>query len=161
MTGVYSNFRNAVRTIYRTEGISGFYSAWKPCLARNVPFVMTTFTTMEILKQQRTKNKNHCDKLNVLENMFIGMTSAVVAGIVTQPIDVVKTRMMTQAASVAVPYSSALECLVAIVKNEGFFTLYSGLRQRSAYMSLLWGMTFALNGQITLLQQKMTASPQN
>ena len=157
VTGVYPSFRNAVATIYQTEGVSGFYSAWKPCMARNVPFVMTTFTTMEVLKRQlaKRKKKNGGDNnLNLVENMVIGMSSALVAGLVTQPVDVVKTRMMTQAASVAVPYTSALNCLVSIIKTEGVLTLYSGLRQRSTYMCLLWGMTFALNGQFKSMQMK-------
>jgi len=155
VTGVYPSFRNAVATIYRTEGIPGFYSAWRPCMARNVPFVMTTFTTMELLKRQRSKRKKQGqEELNLLENMVIGMSSALVAGFVTQPVDVIKTRMMTQAASVAVPYTSALNCLVTIVRTEGVVTLYSGLRQRSTYMCLLWGMTFALNGQFKSSQMK-------
>jgi len=157
VTGVYPSFRNAVATIYQTEGIPGFYSAWKPCMARNVPFVMTTFTTMEVLKRQLAKRKKKDggdNNLNLLENMVIGMSSALVAGLVTQPVDVVKTRMMTQAASVAVPYTSALDCLVSIIKTEGVLTLYAGLRQRSTYMCLLWGMTFALNGQFKSMQMK-------
>jgi solute carrier family 25 S-adenosylmethionine transporter 26 len=152
ITGVYTSFRQAVGTIYKTEGIFGFYSAWKPAMARNVPFVMTTFTTMELLKRERMKRKSGDDRqkeLGLIENMVIGMSSALVAGFLTQPADVVKTRMMTQAASTAVPYSSAFDCLQTIVKTEGMLTLFSGLKQRSTYMCLLWGMTFALNGHFT------------
>ena len=152
VTGVYTSFRQAVGTIYKTEGILGFYSAWKPAMTRNVPFVMMTFTTMEGLKRERMKRKSGDDQqkeLGLVENMAIGMSSALLAGFFTQPVDVVKTRMMTQAASTAVPYSSALDCLQTIVKTEGVSTLFSGLKQRSTYMCLLWGMTFALNGHFT------------
>ena len=147
VTGVYDSFRQAVGTIYRTEGVRGFYSAWKPTMTRNVPFVMTTFTTMDVLKRKRLKQTGK-KVLSVWENMVIGVSSAMVAGLVTQPVDVVKTRMMTQAASSAVPYKSALDCFTTIVRTEGVFTLYAGLRQRSTYMCLLWGITFALNGKI-------------
>eukprot|EP00541_Cyclophora_tenuis_P019183 CAMPEP_0116569700 /NCGR_PEP_ID=MMETSP0397-20121206/16472_1 /TAXON_ID=216820 /ORGANISM="Cyclophora tenuis, Strain ECT3854" /LENGTH=144 /DNA_ID=CAMNT_0004097359 /DNA_START=693 /DNA_END=1127 /DNA_ORIENTATION=+ len=130
-------------------------------MARNVPFVMTTFTTMDWLKRyillQRKKAVQENVKgqktttttmmLSTVDNLVIGISSALFAGLLTNPVDVVKTRMMTQAASnAAVPYSSALDCFINIVKTEGPLTLFSGLKQRSLYMGLLWGMTFAVNG---------------
>lgn len=150
VTGVYGSFREAVVTIYRTEGgIRGFYSAWRPTMTRNVPFVMTTFTTMDILKRRRLRKKGgEVGELSWVENLLIGVTSAMVAGLVTQPVDVIKTRMMTQAASSAVPYRSALDCFTTIVRTEGVLTLYAGLRQRATYMCLLWGITFAVNGKL-------------
>jgi len=149
VTGVYSSFRDAVSTIYRTEGIQGFYSAWKPTVVRNVPFVMTTFVTMDSLKRWRLReDKNDRSELTLSENLVIGMSSALMACFITQPADVVKTRMMTQAASTQAPYKSALDCFTAIVKSEGPQTLYSGWKQRSIYLCSLWGITFAMNGQV-------------
>ena len=114
-------------------------------MSRNVPFVITTFTTMDFMKRRLLKNKDTTE-LTTLENAVIGMGSALVGGIVTQPIDVVKTRMMTQAASTAVPYTSALDCVVTVLKTEGWTKLYAGFGQRSVYMCGLWGITFAMNG---------------
>jgi solute carrier family 25 S-adenosylmethionine transporter 26 len=149
VTGVYSSFREAVSTIYSTEGVRGFYNSWKPTMSRNVPFVMTTFMTMELLKNRRLKATNReGEELHLSESIVIGISSAMVGGLLTNPADVVKTRMMTQASSMQVPYKSALDCLSTIVKSEGPLTLYAGLRQRSVYMCSLWGMTFAINGQV-------------
>lgn len=116
---------------------------------RNVPFVMTTFVAMDFLKTRRLRIKEDRDELSIGENLVIGMSSALMAGFLTQPVDVIKTRMMTQAASNQLPYKSALECLTQIVKNEGPLTLYAGLKQRSIYMCSLWGITFAMNGQVS------------
>jgi len=156
VTGVYSSFRNAVKTIYQNEGILGFYSSWKPTMTRNVPFVIITFTTQDLLKRKRLKNKTISQEdggveqkqqqLSFGENIAIGVSSALLAGVVTNPVDVVKTRMMTQAASNAVPYSSALDCVSTILKKEGPMKFYAGFKQRSVYMCGLWGITFALNG---------------
>ncbi|WP_353890129.1 MC/SLC25 family protein [uncultured Marinobacter sp.] len=55
VTGVYPSFRNALSTIYSTEGILGFYNSWKLTLARNVPFVMVTFVAKDILTNCRLK----------------------------------------------------------------------------------------------------------
>ena len=79
-----------------------------------------------------------------MENLAVGITSALIAGVVTQPIDVIKTRMMTQAASAATPYTSAVDCALTVVRTEGWRKLYSGFGQRSVYMCGLWGITFAM-----------------
>jgi solute carrier family 25 (mitochondrial S-adenosylmethionine transporter), member 26 len=153
VTGVYSSFREAITTIYTTEGVRGFYSAWKPTMLRNVPFVVTTFVTMDYLKNRRLRSTNR-EELTLSENVVVGMSSALVAVLLTQPADVVKTRMMTQAASTQLPYKTAVDCMAAIVTTEGPLTLFAGLKQRSIYMCSLWGMTFAMNGQINAYMKR-------
>jgi len=150
VTGIYPSFRSAVASIARDEGLAGFYAAWKPTMARNVPFVMVTFTAMDWFKTQRLKRTGK-KELGLWENVAIGMSAALVAGIVTQPVDVIKTRLMTQAASQQAPYKSVGDCFFSILRTEGIGTFYAGFRQRSTYMCLLWGITFALNGKF---QQK-------
>jgi hypothetical protein len=149
VTGIYPSFRNAVSTIYSTEGVTGFYNSWKPTMARNVPFVMTTFVAKDILTDRRLKKaKDGKNELSLLENVVIGMSSAFVAVMITNPADVIKTRMMTQAASVEVPYASAVDCLTSIVTKEGPLHLFAGIKQRSVYVCTLWGIIFALNGKV-------------
>ena len=156
VTGVYSSFRQAVTSIYQTQGIAGFYNAWKPTMARNVPFVITTFTVQDYVKtriMKRRQGKGN-PSLSPLENLTIGISSAFLGGIVTNPIDVVKTRMMTQGASIAVPYTSAMDCFVTILKQEGWKKFYSGFKQRSVYMCGLWGITFAIKGYMNQRQHE-------
>jgi solute carrier family 25 S-adenosylmethionine transporter 26 len=147
VTGVYTSFRQAVSTIYSNEGIPGFYNTWKPTMARNVPFIMTTFVAMDAIKTRRLK-KTQKNDLSVVENLVIGMSSALVAVLITNPVDVIKTRLMTQAASVEVPYTSAIDCFNSIMAKEGPMTFFSGVKQRSVYVCTLWGVTFALNGKM-------------
>jgi solute carrier family 25 S-adenosylmethionine transporter 26 len=148
VTKIYPSFRSAVQSIARDEGIRGFYSAWKPTMARNIPFVIITFTTMDFLKTILLRRNAEKRELGIWDNVVLGMSSAFVAGAATNPADVIKTRMMTQAASTQVPYSSAMDCMQTIIRTEGLGTFYSGFKQRSTYMCLLWGMTFAINGII-------------
>lgn len=165
VTGIYSSFRHACRTIYREEGVRGFYSAWRPTVARNVPFVIVTFSTQDVLKQKRLKrtcvDESEKRELSVKENLAIGVSSALAAAVVTQPADVIKTRMMTQAASSAVPYSSTFDCIKTILRTEGIVSLYSGFPQRTMYMGPLWAIQFALNGHVSKLlknQNRIMAS---
>lgn len=173
VTGVYSNFRSAVVTIWETEGISGFYCAWRPTMARNIPFVVTTFTAMDILKRKRisykkehyeksgvdlnTNNEENILSLTVVENLLIGISSSLIGATLTHPADVIKTRMMTQAASKALPYTSTMDCINKIWKTEGIRSFYSGFAQRSAYMGPLWAMQFALNGKFNTAFQKFNS----
>ena len=158
VTGVYPSFREAVSTIYSTEGVRGFYSAWRPTMARNVPFVIATFVTMDYLKSRRLRETGRQD-LTLKENVVVGMSSALMACFATQPADVVKTRMMTQAASNMAPYKSAFDCLSSIIETEGPLTLYAGWKQRSVYLCSLWGITFAINGQVNLYMKQNEAQP--
>lgn len=155
VTGVYGSFREAIATIFRTEGLAGFYSGWKPTITRNIPFVITTFTTIDILERKmlaKRRKKGSDAGFSATENLIIGIGSAMIGIMVTQPFDVVKTRMITQAASTAVPYKSALECFLSILRTEGMAKLYSGVKQRGVYQCGLWGITFAING---ILRKKL------
>ena len=91
VTGVYSSFRVAVATIYKTEGVLGFYSAWRPTVIRNIPFVVATFTSMDYLKQLRLGQKKRNNKgsddieLTVAENLAIGVASSLIGATLTHP----------------------------------------------------------------------------
>ena len=167
ITGVYTNFRSAIVQIWKTEGVRGYYSGWRPTMSRNVPFVIVTFTSRDILqsgmlrlkkRHRRRRNYSNDDaslllssssSSTVLEEVGIGITSALIACVITQPIDVVKTRIMTQAASNAIPYTSALDCATSILRTEGWKRLYSGIGQRGLYMGGLWGITFGFEPILT------------
>jgi solute carrier family 25 S-adenosylmethionine transporter 26 len=149
VTGIYPSFRKAVSAIYSTEGVRGFYNSWGPTMARNVPFVMTVFLSQDLFTRWRLKRLNDGrDELSLSEHMIFGMSSALIGVLVTHPADVIKTRMMTQATSAQLPYTSAVNCFATMMKKEGPLALLSGVRQRCAYICLLWGATFAMNGKI-------------
>ena len=155
ITGVYGSFREAVVRIWTTEGIRGFYSAWRPTVSRNVPFVVVTFTAGDALRGQIARRRERLAGEDVTatptltENLVVGITAALFACVLTQPVDVVKTRMMTQAASKAAPYASALECASSVLRTEGWRKLYAGFGPRSVYMCGLWGITFGLEPVLT------------
>jgi len=152
VTGIYPNFAAAVQTIYATEGIRGFYAAWLPTVSRNVPFVAITFTSFAALQRRRLRQRGGDGPatLSTLESLAVGVASALIGGLCTQPIDVVKTRMMTQAAaSGALPYANALDCVRTMVAQEGVGVFFAGIGQRSLYMGPLWAIQFALNSWMT------------
>jgi solute carrier family 25 S-adenosylmethionine transporter 26 len=90
VTGVYPSFRSAVATIYSADGVSGFYSGWRPTVARNIPFVVATFLSMDYLTRLRLNHKERTNEnakasLTVAENLAIGVSGALIAGTLTHP----------------------------------------------------------------------------
>jgi len=81
--------------------------------------------------------------------LLLGTSAATVAAFITQPIDVVKTRMMTQAVSAAAPYASALDCARTMAAAEGAGAFYQGILPRTLYMGPLWAIQFAVHAHLT------------
>lgn len=152
VTNIYPNFRTAVKTIFTEEGIKGFYTGWAPTVARNLPYVVITFTTFNHWKtkelQRQEEEGNLHPSLDTATSMRFGVGAALIGTLFTQPIDVVKTRMMTQAASDLVPYPNALACVTDIIQTEGIGNFAKGLAPRAAYIGPLWAMQFMLNEKI-------------
>ena len=158
VTGIYPNFATAVGRIARTEGPLGFYSGWRPTVARNLPFVVICFCSFDALKQRALRDRPEGSSLTSAENYLYGVSSALVGGLCTQPIDVIKTRLMTQAAAVgAVPYAGVVDCVSTMLREEGPGVFLRGLAPRMSYMGPLWALQFGLNGAATDFIKKRKA----
>jgi solute carrier family 25 S-adenosylmethionine transporter 26 len=151
IAGIYPNVISAVRNIAKTEGARGFFVGALPTAARNIPFVVVTFTVYGALSAWRGETRS------TAESLGRGVTAALVAGFCTQPVDVVKTRMMTQAASSLPPYTSVGNCISTIARDEGLSTFYTGLPQRSIYMGPLWAIQFAGHDYLTKVFRRRNA----
>jgi len=153
VTGIYPNFGAAVTTIARDEGLRGFYTGALPTVLRNVPFVCITFTVFSHLRTRATYGAGgaggEAGALSTAQSLQFGIGSAMVACLVTQPVDVVKTRMMTQAASGLAPYTGAMDCVRRMLATEGAPAFFQGLVPRAVYMGPLWAIQFAVNEQLT------------
>ena len=87
------------------------------------------------------------------------MSSAVLAAALTQPIDVVKTRLMTQAASALPPYAGVRDCALTMLRTEGLAAFYAGL-PRCLYAGPLWALQFGLSVRLSqaLLERRRAAA---
>lgn len=71
----------------------------------------------------------------------------------TQPLDTVKTRM--QSIEARHLYKNSFACAATIVKNEGFFTLWSGAVPRLARLILSGGIVFTMYEKSIDLMDKL------
>ena len=58
-------------------------------------------------------------------NFFLGWAVTIVAGLLSYPLDTVRRRMMMTSGA-AVKYSSSMDCMRQVIKNEGFASLMKG-----------------------------------
>jgi hypothetical protein len=91
----YRSTMDAVRTIVRTEGYSALFHGYKATLWRDLPFSALQFAFYE---EERGWAKKYMGSNNIglaLE-IVTAATAGGLAGVITTPLDVVKTRIQTQ-----------------------------------------------------------------
>ena len=114
-----------------------------------MPFVVVTFTVYGALSAWRGEAKS------TAESLGRGVTAALVAGVVTQPVDVVKTRMMTQAASSLPPYKNVGDCIATIART--FHVLHRPAAAVAMHGTAL-GLQFAGHDVLTKVFRRRNAS---
>jgi solute carrier family 25 S-adenosylmethionine transporter 26 len=85
----------ALRTI-QNEGVSGLYSGYGAALVRNLPSSVLSFTAFEYVKALWLKETGK-PSLEPWQSVLSGAMAGAISGALTTPLDVVKTRLMTQA----------------------------------------------------------------
>lgn len=159
--GRYRGIDDCLRSICRQEGFGALYRSMPTTLAMNVPFGSVLVAANESLKVHFGLGQ----KQSSLSWYFLcaGLSGAVASG-VTQPLDVIKTRLQTQdvlvnegSSSSATPegtrraassihrpkYAGFRSALLTIVAEEGVFALYNGLLPRMLHAipaaAMCWG----------------------
>lgn len=90
--GYYKNVIHCVRTILKTEGIGALYMSFPTTLMMNIPFGGVMVAVNESVK----KILNPDGTYSFWTTMASGSIAGMVAAAVTNPLDVVKTRLQTQ-----------------------------------------------------------------
>ncbi|XP_035034326.1 mitochondrial uncoupling protein 2 [Hippoglossus stenolepis] len=117
----YNSTLDAYRTIARTEGIRGLWRGCMPNITRNAIVNCAELVTYDMIKELILKYDLMTD------NLPCHFTAAFGAGfcttVVASPVDVVKTRFMNSGAG---KYSSAINCALTMLRNEGPKAFYKG-----------------------------------
>lgn len=123
-----------VRIVER-DGVLGLYAGYSATLLRNLPAGVLNYSSFEYLKSavlRRTK-KGH---LEPFQSMCCGALAGAISATITTPLDVVKTRLMTQAhgqamdKAAAAMYSGVSATVRLILKEEGWVGLSRGIGPR-------------------------------
>ncbi|XP_064638915.1 kidney mitochondrial carrier protein 1-like isoform X2 [Lineus longissimus] len=127
----------AYRNIYAKEGLKGLWRGVGPTSQRAAIVVGVELPVYDISKKHLIYNFNYGDDkvVHFVSSFIAGLTGA----IASNPIDVVKTRLMNQkrpvkgavlatpvAGSPAILYTSAFDCICQTIRHEGPMALYKG-----------------------------------
>lgn len=147
----YRGVADAVRTIYREEGLAGLYRGTVPSLFL-VSHGMIQFVTYERLKEwsEPGGSGGSGGAHSTAQHLTMGACSKVVASVSTYPVQVIKTRLQQRAsASSNTPrYSGMLDCATQIAKFEGWRGFYRGIVPNTLRVVPSTALTFAAYEQI-------------
>lgn len=90
--GYYNGVSDCFRSIVRTEGVRALYISFPTTFLMNLPYSMIMVSANETFK----KILNPSGDLNVAAYIASGAAAGALAGVLTNPLDVAKTRLQTQ-----------------------------------------------------------------
>ncbi|KAK0111395.1 hypothetical protein ONS95_001756 [Cadophora gregata] len=91
----YKSTAHAARTIVRQEGFSALFYGYKATIFRDLPFSALQFTFYE-QAQTWARQWKQSREIGLPLELFTGASAGGLAGVITCPLDVVKTRIQTQ-----------------------------------------------------------------
>uniref|UniRef100_A0A7S3A1G4 Mitochondrial carrier protein n=1 Tax=Rhodosorus marinus TaxID=101924 RepID=A0A7S3A1G4_9RHOD len=125
-SGLYASFASAFQGALKQSGVAGLYKGYSGLVVRDVPFRVVQLVMYEECKKfWKERNKR---ETNDIENLVLGAVAGMVGGAATTPLDVVKTRLMTQGSTRT--YKGALDCVKQTVQAEGIPGLFRGVGPR-------------------------------
>eukprot|EP00934_Nitzschia_sp_Nitz4_P006689 Nitzschia sp. Nitz4//scaffold190_size42200//471//1603//NITZ4_007382-RA/size42200-snap-gene-0.83-mRNA-1//-1//CDS//3329540114//6679//frame0 len=138
--GIFQNEREALFSIWKSRGFTGFYDGYFGGLARDVPFRVAQLTTYEVTKSIYLKIKSRrmgaTDEtpveLSALESAACGAVAGSISAAATAPLDRIKTLLMTDGAANG---GTVLACAARIFQDEGLMGFTTGVLPRVVYIA--------------------------
>ena len=134
-TGEFRHAFTALRTIIAKEGARGIFAGYGSFLLRDLPFDAIEFVAYEQLKKNyKTLVLEDERDLNPGEHSIFGAAAGAVTGLVTTPLDVLKTRLMIQGGTGQ--YKNVFDCASQIIRQEGAGALLRGWQPRVIWIGV-------------------------
>lgn len=135
-------FLHGSSLIWKEQGVRGFFKGFVPTTARQAANSAVRFSSYTFLKQMAQSYVAPGEKLGSISTFAIGGVAGTITVFATQPIDTVKTRM--QSIESKHLYKNSFNCGAKIVREEGFFKLWSGAVPRLGRLVFSGGIVFAM-----------------
>ncbi|KAL9988109.1 hypothetical protein ACROYT_G002514 [Oculina patagonica] len=135
----YNSMRHALMSIWKMEGGKGLYSGLLATVARDAPFSGLYLMFYTELKRQ-AKNELGTPELRPLETFICGAFAGIMASVITQPADVVKTRLQLFPSE----YNGTGSAVFAILKTNGVQGLFNGIVPRTLRRTLMAAMSWTV-----------------
>jgi len=138
VANAYTGSFDAFRQILQHEGVVGLYRAFPIHQVTWAPFNGCYFMVYEKLKDMciNAGYEDGHDNLEPIAQVSCGITAGVVAASVTNPVDVLKTRLQVARANPEMfPFSSGLGAARHLLEHEGAVALMDGVLARVMWLT--------------------------
>ncbi len=135
----YTGVIQSLRTIVHEEGMSALWKGSVPGLAMYFLFGSIQFSSSEFIITTLTSNHNNTGTLPGIHSIS-GCFGGGLATIVCQPLDVIRTRLVSQGRNK--PYSNLCSAVRLMYLENGFKTFYKGLTPTLLLIVPQAGMNF-------------------
>lgn len=124
----YKGIMDAVVRTVREEGLGAFYKSYRTTVLMNVPFTAIHFTVYESTKKLLRQEEEE----TLLSQLTAGGLAGGCAAAVTNPLDLVKTRLQLEGVGSATRYktNAMIPTLRSIIEEEGTSALWRGVQPR-------------------------------
>jgi hypothetical protein len=130
---------HACKAIMRQEGLRGLFRAYPIHQATWAPFNGFYFMIYEKCKEWciNAGYEDGHDNLDLIAQLSCGATAGVIASAITNPCDVVKTRLQVARANPEMfPYDNSWQAAKHLIKHEGPVALMDGAVARMCWLTL-------------------------
>ncbi|ORX61637.1 mitochondrial carrier [Hesseltinella vesiculosa] len=139
----YHGLVHGTKTIIKEEGMGGVYRGLGPVMARQGANSAVRFTSYNYIKGLMQQHRgDDASPLPTTHTFFAGALAGIITVYSTMPLDVVKTRM--QGLDARSLYKNSFDCLIKVVKANGFFSLWKGTTPRLTRLIFSGGIVFTV-----------------
>jgi solute carrier family 25 aspartate/glutamate transporter 12/13 len=136
--------------VLRGLGFPGVYRGASACLLRDIPFSAIYFTSYAALKSNFSTS-NGSEQYHGLDTLLAGTVAAIPAALLTNPADVVKTRLQTIARPGETTYHGIDDCFRKILDEEDPVAFTRGVLTRVLRVAPQFGITMLAFEMVTKL----------
>lgn len=133
---------NNIKEMYNSRGLRSYFQGFMPTLFRQMQNSVVRFGTYTAMKQVWLQRFSNNETLQSYMGIILGTLSSIALVSLTQPLDVVKTRMQSQWAPKL--YTNSLNCAYQIFIHEGLPALWKGFLPRFFKVGLSGGISFGI-----------------
>lgn len=133
----YKSIKHAVKDIYHTEGVRGLTCGLVPTLLRDAPF--SGIYLMFYSQAKKIVPTGHTEHQPII-NFTCGVFAGLFASTVTQPADVIKTKMQLYPSK----FASLHDVILFVYQKYGVLGFFKGLSPRILRRSLMAAMTWTV-----------------
>lgn len=140
----YNSMLHAFISIWKSEGGKGLYSGMLATVARDAPFsglYLMFYTKIKRL----AKFELGTPELSSTETFVCGAFAGILASVLTQPADVVKTRLQLYPHQ----YKSNGDAVISILKINGVTGLFKGIVPRTLRRTLMAALSWTVYEQLS------------